>query len=118
MQLNPAIQELESILAEHGQHVAGDTIAKLYSDVQTIHGRMQHYEPEDVLGWLRTMERELGEYEERMVSMCDAAIEDSTFNEACENLRGQGFTIARAEPLRVGDSELPLAWILCANRQT
>lgn len=117
LQLNPAIQVLESILSEHGEHVAGDTIAKLYSDVQNIHSRLQYYEPEDVLGWLRTMERELGEYEERMASMLDAAIDDKTFHDVCENLRGQGFTIAKAEPLLIGNNKAPLAWMLSANRQ-
>lgn len=116
LQFNPAIQELESILSEHGEHVAGDTISRLYADVQRIHSRMQYYEPNDVLDWLRNMDKELVEYEARMESMCAAAIDAKTFNEICENLRGQGFNIVSGEPLLVADDKLPIAWILRANR--
>jgi ubiquinone/menaquinone biosynthesis C-methylase UbiE len=116
LQLNPAIQELESVLAEYGKQVAGDTIVRLYSDVQQIHSRMQYYEPDDVLGWLRTMDNELSEYAERMASMCEAAIDESTFDEVCENLRGQGFNIVKGEPLFSAGDKLPFAWILRARR--
>ena len=116
LQFNPAIQEIESVLSEHGEHVAGDTIARLYSDVQQIHSRIQYYEPKDVLGWLRTMDIELSEYEERMASMCDAAANNETFEKICENLRGQGLDIVAGEPLVTPDAELPIAWILHAFR--
>lgn len=116
LQFNPAIQEIESVLSKHGEHVAGDTIAKLYSDVQQIHSRLQYYEPNDVLAWLRTMDNELSEYAERMASMCNAAIDNKSFDKMCENLRGQGFDIVTAEPLVATDDELPIAWILRAIR--
>ena len=116
LHLNPAIQEIESILSEHGEHVAGDTIARLYSDVQQIHGRIQHYDPNEVLGWLRTMGRELSEYEERMASMCGAATDDKHFREVCENLHGQGLDIIAGEPLSATNDDLPIAWILHAIR--
>jgi len=116
LQLNPGIQELESILSEHGKQVAGGTIAKLYSDVQQIHSRLQYYEPDEVLAWLRTMESELSEYEERMASMCDAATDNSSFNALCENLHGQGLDIVTREPLLATDDKLPIAWILRAIR--
>ena len=63
LELNPSIQELESVLSEHGEHVAGETVVRLYSDVQKIHSGIQHYEPDEVLGWLRAMDKELEEYE-------------------------------------------------------
>lgn len=115
-ELNPAIQEVESILAEYGQQVAGDTIAKLYGDVQQIHGRIQYYEPNDVFGWLQTMENELVEYEERMASMCGAASDEKDFLKICENLRQQGLDIVTAQPLAVKTDDLPVAWILHAIR--
>ncbi len=117
LQLNPAIQELESILSEHGEHVAADTIVKLYSDVQRVHSRIQYYEPNEVLGWLRTMDSELSEYGERMASMCEAAIDERAFMEVCENLRRLGLDIIKAEPLYPADGRLPIAWILRAGRQ-
>ena len=116
LQFNPAIQKIESVLSKHGEHVAGDTIARLYSDVQQIHSRLQYYEPNDVLAWLRTMDKELSEYAERMASMCDAAIDNKSFDKMCKNLRGQGFDIVTAEPLVATDDEFPIAWILRAIR--
>lgn len=115
--LNPAIQELESILNEHGEHVAGDTVARLYADVGRIHGRIQYYEPDEVLGWLRTMENELADYEQRMASMCEAALDDSTFAEICQNLGRSSFDIVRGEPLMLTGSDLPMAWVLRAIRR-
>ena len=116
LQFNPAIQEVKSVLSEHGEHVAGDTIARLYSDVQRIHGRIQYYEPDDVLSWLRTMDSELSEYEERMASMCDAATNVKIFSKVCENLRRRGLEIVTGEPLVAANDKLPIAWILHATR--
>jgi len=74
-QLSPAIRVLENIMKQYGQHVAGDTIARLYHDVNQIHQRIQHYEPDEVLDWLRKMDGELDAYAERMSSMSEAAID-------------------------------------------
>lgn len=114
--LNPAIQEVGAILAEFGEHVAGDTIIRLYSDVQRIHTRIQHYDPNEVLTWLRSMQTELAQYEERMASMCDAAFDERHFDEVCARLRENGLDVDRAEALRPNDSAPPLAWILQAAR--
>lgn len=114
--LNPAIQELESVLVRHGEHVAGNTIYRLYSDVQRIHSKMQYYEPAEVLEWLRTMDMELSEYKERMTSMCEAAIDEKTFGGVCESLRDQGFAIVSGKPLLAAGDGLPVAWILRACR--
>ena len=115
--LNPAIEELESILSEHGEHVAGDTIVRLYSDVQEIHSGIQHYDPDEVLGWLRTMDMELAEYERRMQSMCDSATDADQFAEICERIRRQGLDIDSSEPLMISDNTLPIGWILRATRR-
>ena len=53
LKLNPAIQELEAIISDHGQHVAGDMIEYLLTTVQTIHKRIQYHEPDEVLDWRR-----------------------------------------------------------------
>ena len=113
--MNPAIKELEAILTEHGEHVAGDTIVTLLSTVQTIHSRIQHYDPDEALGWLKTMEEELPKHEERMVSMQDAALDEATFKAVCEGLTDQGLTIDRAQATYVETDELPIAWILQAT---
>jgi ubiquinone/menaquinone biosynthesis C-methylase UbiE len=114
--LAPAVRGLESIMTQHGTHVAGDLVMRLYDDVATIHEHIQQYEPSDVLSWLNSMESELQAFAGRMASMCDAAIDNETFDRLCDGLRGQTFTIARAEALADPRQQLPLAWVLIAVR--
>lgn len=116
--LASAISSLEDIMRQYGQHVAGNTISRLYNDVGQIHERIQHYEPDEILNWLNQMDRELDAYAGRMSSMHESAIDQQTFEQVCENLREHGFSIVRAEPLRAPDQDLPLAWILVAKRIT
>ncbi len=115
-QLAPAVQALEAIMKQYGEHVAGDTIARLYSDVGRIHSEIQQYEPSEVLDWLNRMHGELDTYIGRMSSMCQAAIDSDTFEQVCAGLRSQGYTTKRAEPLMAPDHDLPLAWVLVATK--
>jgi hypothetical protein len=62
------------------------------------------------------MEGELQAFSGRMASMCDAAIDNDTFDHLCDGLREKGFTIARAEALAEPGQQLPLAWALIAIR--
>ena len=112
-QLDPAVRTLEAIMLEYGEHVAGDTIARLYGDVARIHNEIQHYEPVEVIEWLQKMGGELDAYAGRMSSMADAAIDGEAFERICASLRDQGYTTKRAEPLKAGDQEL--AWVLVAS---
>ncbi len=114
--LAPAVQALDSIMVEHGQGVAGDTIARLYGDVDQIHQKMQSYEPADVLSWLNRIDSELEAYAGRMSSMCESAFNDKTFDRIRAGLDKQEFTLERAEPLTGDEDELPLAWVLIAKR--
>lgn len=115
-QLAPAVEALESIMMQHGEHVAGDIVMRLYKDVGRIHERIQYYEPIDVLDWLSRMDGELHAGARRMASMCDAAIDNETFDRLCEGLRRQAYTTIRAEPLTGSGQQLPLAWVLIAVR--
>jgi len=112
----PAIQALDTIMAQYGQHVAGDTIARLYGDVDRIHQRMPHYQPTEVLDWLERLNGELAAYAERMASMCRAAIDEGTFEQIDAGLREHGCEILRAEPMAELHQDLPLAWVLVATR--
>ena len=115
-QLAPAIGALEAIMKQYGQHVAGDTIARLYSDVGQIHQEIQHYEPAEVLDWLSRMDGELDAYAGRMSSMSDSAVDSEAFEKICDELRNRDYTIERAEPLIASDQDLPLAWVLIATK--
>jgi ubiquinone/menaquinone biosynthesis C-methylase UbiE len=115
-ELNPAIRELEAIMTEHGEHVAGDMLIYLHTTVQNMHSRIQHYDPNEVLGWLETMDKELGKHEERMLSMRDAALDEEAFKKVSSNLESKGLEIQKAVPLQLRGEQLPVAWILQAVR--
>ena len=113
-QLAPAVTALESIMAQYGQHVAGDTIARLYSGVDRMHRAMQRYEPAEVLDWLNRMDGELDAFEGRMSSMCESAVDTKSFDRICAGLRDRGHTTIHAGPLMAPGHALPLAWALVA----
>jgi ubiquinone/menaquinone biosynthesis C-methylase UbiE len=115
-ELNPAIKELESILSQSGQGVAGGKIAKLYSDIERMYTRIQFYEPKEVIGWLRGMDREFTEYAARMASMCDAAVDREVFADIEKRLQKHGLSVVQGEPLLPAESAMPVAWALRAVR--
>ena len=115
-QFIPAIRTMESIMRQHGRHVADGTILQLYQDIRNMHDRMQHYEPAEVLNWLDRMQGEIEAFAGRMASMRDAAVDAEAFAELCEKLENQGFGISRREPLVVPERNVPLAWALIARR--
>ena len=103
-------------MRQHGPDVADGTIARLYKDIRTIHSRMRHYEPSEVLKWLRGMQAEIQAYAGRMASMCNVAIDAQVFERLCATIQDRGYRIVRGEPLAVPDGGLPLAWALVATR--
>jgi SAM-dependent methyltransferase len=114
--LSPAIRVAEDIMTEYGEGVAGDTIARLYSDVGRIHSNLPKYDPDEVLGWLDSMEQELHAYAGRMSSMMGAAITKAAFSDLCSQLTSSGFSLDRSEPLLTTGQAIPLAWVLVARR--
>lgn len=112
LQLLPAFRVLEAIMAEHGTHVAGDVVLRLYRDVDRIHERIAHYDPAEVLSWLRRMDHEIQAYAERMTAMCQAALDERSFGRLIDDLRSASYAIQRAEPLRIPGRKQPLAWAL------
>jgi SAM-dependent methyltransferase len=115
-QLAPAILALEAIMTQYGQHVAGDAISRIYNEVAQIHEGIQHYEPGEILDWLNKMDGEFDAYAGRISSMIQSAIDNETFEKIVAGLRGQDYTIDRAEPLLIPGHDLPLAWVLIASR--
>lgn len=112
----PAVAATEKIMDEYGDDVAGGTIASLYDDVARIHSRMPKYDPDEVLGWLATMDSELVAYGERMASMISATGDKASCQQVCAQLMASGLEIHTADKLLVGDEPLPLAWVLLATR--
>ena len=115
-QLAPAIQAVESIMKQYGTEVADGTIVRLYKDVRTMHGRLPHYEPPEVLAWLTKLQGEVKSYAGRMSSMCHVAIDNVAFEDLCAGVRSQGFELQRAEPLANPSNNMPLGWVLVATK--
>ncbi len=103
-------------MMKHGRDVADGTIVRLYKDVATIHGRLPNYDPAEVLGWLRGMQKELEAYAERMASMCHAAIDADSFAGLRNDVESEGYKIKRADALQNTATGVPLGWILIAKR--
>jgi SAM-dependent methyltransferase len=113
--LVPAIRALETIMQRYGRDAAGGTVHRLYRDVDLIHRRIQHHDPDEVSNWLRRMEDELEAYARRMATMRDAALDGPRFQSLCAGLRERSFELERAGALVVPGQALPLAWALIAR---
>lgn len=113
--LNPAVKVMEEILAQHGEQVAGGSVAHLYSDVSRIHERIARYDPDEVLDWLERMHDRLEEYVSRMASMVGAAVDDDDFAELCARIEKKGCAVDQAGPLLAPGHDLPLAWALLVS---
>jgi SAM-dependent methyltransferase len=114
--LAPAVAELERIIEHHGEHVAGDTVARLYTDVGRIHEQLPNFDPGEVLDWLARMETELDDYAARMSAMTGSAVDQPAFARLAAGLR-ERLTLERSGPLLAPGHELPLAWVLQARSQ-
>ena len=114
--VNPAIRAVETVVEDHGPDVAGGVIATLYDTVKRMHQRIQHYEPAEVLDWLRNMDRQLGDYLARMSTMHAAALDERSFDEIREIVTRAGCEIAESGPLFAPGEPRPLAWALLASR--
>lgn len=112
----PALRAVESTMRDYGTGVADGTLLRLYRDIRTVHQRMQHYDPDEILDWLRALQQEIDAYAGRMASMCDTAIDRAAFERLCDRVRSSGFSIRRAEPLTTPDRRVPLGWTLVAER--
>jgi ubiquinone/menaquinone biosynthesis C-methylase UbiE len=114
--LDPAVRSLEKIFEQFGKHVAGDTVAYLYREVGRIHADIQRHDPDEVIKWLRQMDRELVTYAGRMTVMSDAAIDKGTFDQICNGLAERNLIIQQAGPLFAPNDKQALAWALMAVR--
>lgn len=112
----PIYREMDGIMNEYGEHVAGDTVVQLYREVDRINGRLMHHDPVEVIEWLKNTDSELDAYNGRMRSMCEAALDMATFELLKQGLEEQGFTIEQSGPLRESASHLPIAWFLIAAK--
>jgi ubiquinone/menaquinone biosynthesis C-methylase UbiE len=114
--LAPAIAAMEAIMAKHGVDVANGIVVGLYRDVQAMHSRMSHYDPDEVGGWLGKMQEEVEAYGGRMASMCDAAIDAAAFDALRQSISDKGLEIVKSDALELSGGQSPIAWILMARK--
>jgi len=116
--LAPAVQAVERLFHDYGEHVAGDAVATLYRGVGRIHQKIQRYDRQDVVSWLERMDVELSAYSERMAGMAGASIDQGQFDTICASLAERGCHIEEAGPFFPAGGERSLAWALIATMST
>lgn len=114
--LLPAYRDLERIMQHYGAHVAGDTLLRLYQDVDNIHQQMERYDSEEILQWLARLDSELDGYTQIMDAMRDAALDEPQFLAVCDAVKDAGFCLQQALVLRGDEPGLPIAWVLTATK--
>ena len=115
-QFQLAVRKVESIFNQHGSQVADGTIRKFFDDILKVHGRIQYYDPPEVLNWLNKMQSQVQEFAGRMTSMCNVAIDADKFDELCARVRAREFEILRGDPLTNPEDDVTFAWALVAAR--
>lgn len=113
--LLPAFRQIEELMQKYGTHVAGDTLLRLYTDVEEIDQHMEQYEQAEVLHWLTSLESGLVAYKNNMLAMLDAALGEAQIFEICGALENAGLVVEQAAPLHAENPGLPLAWALTAK---
>ena len=103
--------------SEHFLRLGDQCIRRDWLD-QKIHGALPRYDPAETRQWLDAMDREIRSYAERMRTMVNAAIDESTFDDLLGHLRSRRFAIQRAGPLTASGQSKPVAWVLVASRET
>jgi ubiquinone/menaquinone biosynthesis C-methylase UbiE len=112
--LQPAVEAADRIIAEHGEDVAGGSVAQFYSDVARIHGKLPNYDPDEVIGWLARLDTEMTDYASRMEAMKNAAMDEADFRRVCSELHDTGFSLEVAAPFLASGDDRSLGWVLVA----
>lgn len=112
-----AVTEVDGILREMGDQVAGGTVSRLYSDLGYMYGRLSAFDPAEVVQWADRMEGEADAYAGRMSSMLESAIDAAGLDQAAARAKSRGLSVRAAEELRNGPgSGESAAWVLVCDR--
>jgi len=106
----------EQVLQKWGKGVADGMLFRIYNDIAHMYKRYNHYDPEEVFKWIRTMCNELDTYAGRMTSMLKAALDEATMNLVIRELAERKFTIRLHEQLIFENSPIPAAWALVGDK--
>lgn len=112
-----AVNEVDGVLRDFGDGVAGGVIHRLYADLGRMYGRLAAYDPEEVGRWCALMEAELAAYEGRMAAMTAAAMDASGLDRVAARAVSRGLAVRTQEGLFAGTGAgEPAAWVLVCDR--
>lgn len=110
--LNPTVKAVEQVIKQQGKGVAGGTIFKIYADTAHMYRKMNAFDPDEVIAWARKAELELQAFDQRMVSMQEAAFDEVAIEQLVQRLTASGMEMAPIEQMSMGDPTQPAAWII------
>ena len=112
-----AVTEVDRVLADYGDGVAGGTVHRLYADLGHMYRRLGAFDPAEVALWAGRMETEVNAYAGRMSAMVESALDAAGLREASARAKARGLSVRTSEELRTGrEGEESAAWVLVCDR--
>jgi SAM-dependent methyltransferase len=111
-----SVAAAEEILKRWGKGVANETLLRIYTDVGHMYRRLNAYQAEELINWVKVMHDELDSYAGRMSSMLGAALDETQLADAMAKLTEYGFDIRIQDTLTFGRQSIPSAWVSIAQK--
>ncbi|MGE0357458.1 MAG: class I SAM-dependent methyltransferase [Burkholderiales bacterium] len=113
-----AVTEVDAVLRDHGDAVAGGTVHRIYVDLAHMYGRLAAYDPAEVALWLDRMGGEITAYLGRMSAMVASAVDAEGLERAAGLAVSCGLSVRSKEALVADarDREASAAWVLVCDR--
>lgn len=114
--LNPCVQVVRGVLAEHGEQLAGGLLHRIYADIAHMYQNMKTYDPDEVIAWSDNVEAELTAFSHRLESMQAAAIDEAALAQNIALLAQHGVSLSSQDVLCMGEANEPAAWVLLGHK--
>lgn len=112
-----AVTEVDRVLGDYGDGVAGGTVHRMYSDLGHMYRRLGAFDPAEVALWADRMEAEVDAYAGRMSAMVESALDAAGLRDASARVQARGLSVRTSEELRTGrEGEDSAAWVLVCDR--
>lgn len=85
---------------------------RMVPDLTDLASRRQNFDPAELTAWARNQQDALADYEFRMQSMLDAAMDDSTLRQALAPFAARQIDVA---PFHTVDKQKPAAWTVAVT---
>lgn len=111
-----SMKQIESLLSQYGTESAAGLTYKIYNDIADVFENIKNYDINEVTEWLANLSVELDAYEYRMQSMLNSAKSSSEIDKLTKQLKSFSMNITISDKLYSLDSDIPLCWIIVANK--